>query len=63
MSQRQSITFLQAVQQILAVAGMSLSYREITKSALNEGLIVTAGATPHTTMNARLSEAVRKATL
>lgn len=48
------MTYLDAANQILKRAGESLHYAEITKRALDEGLIAPTGLTPDATMGSRL---------
>lgn len=48
------MTYLDAANQILQRAGESLHYAEITKRALDEGLISPTGLTPDATMGSRL---------
>jgi len=49
------MTFLDAAREILKQAGHPLYHAEITRRALEQGLIETAGQTPEATMSARLS--------
>ena len=48
------MTFLEAAHMILVEACQPLHYREITKRALEQGIIQTRGNTPEATMNAQL---------
>jgi hypothetical protein len=52
-------SFKQAAITILEQAKVPLHYRDITKRALNQGLITTDGHTPWATMSARLSSDVK----
>ena len=47
--------FKKAALDILKKAKKPLHYREITKAALNEGILETVGATPEASLNAQLS--------
>jgi hypothetical protein len=55
------MTFLDAADQILKEAGGPLHYREITRRALDRGLIESAGKTPDATMGAQLYMVVKQA--
>lgn len=48
-------TFKNAAIQILEKSDKSLHYTEITRMALDEGILQTEGATPEATMNAQIS--------
>ena len=50
-----NLTFLEAAQRVLAEAGKSLHYREITRRALDKGWIESEGLTPWATMNAQIA--------
>lgn len=52
-------TFKQAALAILSRAAKPLHYREITRLALDQGLLETEGATPEATMNAQLSVEIK----
>jgi len=49
------MTFLQAAEHILRTANAPLHYEEITRRALAQGLIATAGKTPAATLNAQIA--------
>jgi predicted NUDIX family phosphoesterase len=53
-------TFLEAAEVVLRADGKPLSSRELVARALARGLIHTKGRAPHKTMNARLSEDIRR---
>lgn len=48
------MAFLEAAHEILKQAGQPLHHREITRRALNQGLIETSGKTPDATMRAQI---------
>ncbi len=52
-------TFKQAAIFVLSQQGKPLHYREITRLALDQGLLETEGATPEATMNAQLSTEIK----
>ena len=51
----QQLSYKQIAIKILEDAKSALHYREITKRAIDNGLLKTEGATPWATMNAQLS--------
>ena len=51
----QSLTFLEAAEEVLRIANRPMTALEIVFDAVKSGLLVTKGATPSKTMNARLS--------
>jgi len=48
------LTFLEAAAAVLRGEGKPLHYREITRLAIEAGMLNTAGKTPEDTMSARL---------
>ena len=54
------MTYLEAAERVLGDAAQPLHYREITKRALQLGLIETKGKTPEATMGAQLYMAVKQ---
>jgi restriction system protein len=55
------MTFLDAAYKILIEAGQPLHYREITRRALEQGLIESKGQTPEATINAQLAVNTKRA--
>lgn len=55
------MTFLDAAHEILRQAEQPLHYREITRRALEQGLIESRGKTPEATMNAQLATNIKRA--
>ncbi len=55
-----SKSFLEAAFLVLFEAGEELHYEEITRRALERGLVSTAGRTPHETLNARLAVDIKE---
>jgi len=55
------MNFLEAAYQVLKAAGEPLHYREITRRALQRGLIKSRGRTPEATMNAQLAVSIKRA--
>ncbi len=55
-----NIGFMASAVRVLEEAGEPLHYREITQRALDRGWVVTKGATPEATMNARISAQIKK---
>ena len=55
------VTYLEAAEAILKEAGGPLHYKEISRRALERGLIEPKGQTPEATMGAQLYMAVRRA--
>ena len=49
------LTFLKAAQKVLTDAGRAMHYRDITRIALETGLLVTQGKTPEATMSAQIA--------
>ena len=58
----ESFTFVKSARLILekSKGGKPMHYKEITKKALGCGLLKTEGQTPETTMQARLSDAIKR---
>jgi restriction system protein len=54
------VTYLEAAKEVLRQAGSPLRAEEIAKRAIAAGWLETSGKTPHATMNACLSVAVKK---
>ena len=54
------MTFYEAALQVLAKAGNPLTYQEITKLSLEEGLLSHIGKTPEMTMLARLRAVAKR---
>lgn len=54
-------TFLDAARQLLKGHPEGLHYEELTRQALDQGLVVTSGKTPEATMNAQLSTLIKRA--
>lgn len=50
--------FLEAAEEVLKQEGQPLHYDEITKRAMDLGLIETKGKTPNRTMNAQISTSI-----
>ena len=53
------MNFVDAAYQVLRDAGEPLHYREITRRALEQGLIHSRGKTPEATMRAQLGNSIR----
>ncbi len=51
----QPLTFLAAAEKTLADAGEPMHYRDITRTALDGGFLVTQGKTPEATLNAQIA--------
>ena len=54
------MTFLEAAKTVLAQVGKPLRVREITRIALEQGLLNSKGATPEATMRAQLGAALKR---
>src|SRR5688572_19721391 len=54
------ITWRQAIDQVLAATAAPLHYSEITKRIIEEGLRDSLGATPAATVNAQISNSIKK---
>jgi hypothetical protein len=53
-------TYLTAARAILTTAPAGLHYEELTRRALDQGLITTSGKTPEASMNAQLSTVIKR---
>ena len=54
------MTFLDAAEQVLKQEGQPLHYREITRRAIAQGLIITHGQSPARTLNAQISVSIKR---
>lgn len=56
-----AMTFIEAAETLLREAGTALHYKEITRRAIERGLIESQGQTPEATMAVQLYRAIRRA--